>query len=395
MRVLLVSPSVKDRLYSLMPLAWALRTAGHETQIAGRPGFTDTITMTGFVAVPVGGEGPAGHGPGTPGGPAAAGAGRTGPYGSDGTGGYGPGGADAYDDGGTGPYAGGPGTAYGAGGGEPYTSGGGGAYGVRGGAVLDDHADVEGLLAHAALWRPDLILWDGAAPAGAEAAAKAGAVSVCAAGPFDHDAPLGAAAVLDTLPPSLRRAEHAERIPVRPVFYTGSAQLPAWLGRKVRRPRILVTGELSDAVFAGLLEAAAGVDAELVCDLGPDAQDRLPAGTRLPAHTRMLDTVPVAATLPTCAAVVHDGGAALTAAAVAYGLPQYVTGAADGGRVSAVAGRAAAAGAALPPGTPDALRALLADGGPRDGARALAAEVAAMPSPRDAVPVLERLVAAR
>lgn len=63
MRVLLVTPSAPDRLHALMPLAWALRTAGHETQIAGRPGFMETVTMTGFVAVPVGSDGPA-AGPG-------------------------------------------------------------------------------------------------------------------------------------------------------------------------------------------------------------------------------------------------------------------------------------------------------------------------------------------
>ncbi|MEU3598620.1 nucleotide disphospho-sugar-binding domain-containing protein [Streptomyces sp. NPDC006798] len=392
MRVLLVTPSAPDRLHALMPLAWALRTAGHETQIAGRPGFMETVTMTGFVAVPVGSDVSTGVGSG--GSTAAARAGRTEPYDTGGTPDPATGTGDGYDGGSAGPYTAGHGSAYDPGSGGRYGPGGPAGYPGRSGAVLDDHADVEGLLAHAALWRPDLLLWEGDAPAGAEAAAKAGLVAVCAAGPFDPATTSGAAAVLDTLPPSLRRPEHTERIPVRPVFYGGPAQLPSWLGRKVRRPRILVTGDLSDATVVAVLEAAAGVDAELVCDLGPDAQNRLPAGLRLPAHTRILDTVPVAATLPTCAAVIHDGGAALTAAAVAYGLPQYVTGAAGGTRVSSVAERAAGVGAALPPGTPDALRALLAADGPRDRARALAAETAAMPSPRETVPVLERLVAA-
>src|SRR5438128_1660008 len=51
MRVLMTVPPVPDRLHHLVPLAWALRTAGHEVRVAGPPGFTATINMTGLVAV--------------------------------------------------------------------------------------------------------------------------------------------------------------------------------------------------------------------------------------------------------------------------------------------------------------------------------------------------------
>ncbi|MGC7102055.1 glycosyl transferase, partial [Amycolatopsis lurida] len=38
----------------MVPLAWALRTAGHEVRIAGQPAFTADITKAGLTAVPVG-----------------------------------------------------------------------------------------------------------------------------------------------------------------------------------------------------------------------------------------------------------------------------------------------------------------------------------------------------
>ncbi|WP_084960247.1 nucleotide disphospho-sugar-binding domain-containing protein [Thermoactinospora rubra] len=51
MRVLLATPASAVRLFGMVPLAWALRTAGHEVWIAGPPGFAATINSTGFVAV--------------------------------------------------------------------------------------------------------------------------------------------------------------------------------------------------------------------------------------------------------------------------------------------------------------------------------------------------------
>jgi UDP:flavonoid glycosyltransferase YjiC (YdhE family) len=40
----------------MVPLGWALRTGGHEVQVASRPAFAETINQTGFVAVAVGGD---------------------------------------------------------------------------------------------------------------------------------------------------------------------------------------------------------------------------------------------------------------------------------------------------------------------------------------------------
>ncbi|WP_406637059.1 nucleotide disphospho-sugar-binding domain-containing protein [Amycolatopsis sp. WGS_07] len=51
MRVLMAAPSSPARLHNLAPFAWALRTAGHEVKIAGRPSFAEEILRTSAVAV--------------------------------------------------------------------------------------------------------------------------------------------------------------------------------------------------------------------------------------------------------------------------------------------------------------------------------------------------------
>ncbi len=53
MRVLLAAPSSPARLHNLVPLAWALRTAGHDVKIAGRPSFVEEILTTGCVATDI------------------------------------------------------------------------------------------------------------------------------------------------------------------------------------------------------------------------------------------------------------------------------------------------------------------------------------------------------
>src|SRR4051794_8709625 len=54
MRILFVTYHGKTIFYSMAPLAWALRAAGHEVRIASQPSFADVITGAGLTAVPVG-----------------------------------------------------------------------------------------------------------------------------------------------------------------------------------------------------------------------------------------------------------------------------------------------------------------------------------------------------
>ncbi|CAM3350710.1 nucleotide disphospho-sugar-binding domain-containing protein [Kibdelosporangium persicum] len=322
MRVLLAAPPSTARLHNLMPLAWALRTSGHEVQIAGRPKFTETITTTGFVAVAAGTDGS--------------------------------------------------------------------------GDRLAGESDVDDLTSYAALWRPSLVVWDAHAPAGAEVARAVGAASVRVLNPSDDDGPAGGPvpdATVNCLPPSLRAPEDTGHLPVRYVHYSGPSVIPAWLRRKPRRRRVLVTTQdaagLSGTVLdPALFDTAARLRIELVCTL---AEDQIPSGTTIPANVRFFDAVPVDAVLPTCAAIVHDGTAAQAMAALTNGLPQLAVGA------SGLAARIAEHGAGLVAGQADgpALEKLVDDASLPENARRLGAEMAAMPSPRELVPELARIAGSR
>ncbi|MFG1944146.1 nucleotide disphospho-sugar-binding domain-containing protein [Nonomuraea sp. NPDC048826] len=319
MRVLLAVPSSRARLYGMVPLGWALRTAGHAVQIAGRAPFTREITATGFVAVSV--EEPAG----------------------------------------------------------------------------DDPYELGGVLDYAARWRPDLVVWDAAARGVAEAARQVGAAGACLMGPLDHGTvPQDPGAVtLTTLPEALRPAAHAGHHPVRFVPYTGPAELPSWLGRKPRRPRVYVS-RVDAAPLGGLLDAAGARHVEIVC-----AAAQVPEGLRLPPNVRLVDGVPEVAVLLSCAAVVHDGDPVAAVTALACGLPQLALVSRDGpARKDGLPAEVARLGAGLvadpaDAGTPAAhLDRLLGDATLREGAERARQRIAESPSPRDVVPTLAGLAPA-
>lgn len=265
---------------------------------------------------------------------------------------------------------------------------------------LADPADVDGAVRYAALWRPDLVVWDGHAPAGAVAARTCGAASVRMLGPLDHagtdtqdpesavlsrlgDAPsrhglvgpdlLRADLTLDTTPPGMRTLHHGDGAvrTVRHVPYDGPSVVPAWLRRLPRRPRIHLHLGGAHAPLAEAFGAIGAVDAEVICAL---PADRIPAGVDLPENVRLLDTVPLQALLPTCGAVVHDGSPVIGAAATVYGLPHL----------------AVEAGVSAPV-LAERIRLLLTDPQLRAAAERARDESAALPAPRGILPELVRL----
>src|SRR5687767_2123708 len=56
MRVLLTSFAMDAHFNGAVPLASALRTAGHDVRFAGQPSLVDSITRAGLTAVPVGAD---------------------------------------------------------------------------------------------------------------------------------------------------------------------------------------------------------------------------------------------------------------------------------------------------------------------------------------------------
>src|SRR5256885_12209835 len=54
MKVLFVSWAWPSHFYPLVPLGWALTSAGHEVRVATAPDRVDTITRTGLIGVATG-----------------------------------------------------------------------------------------------------------------------------------------------------------------------------------------------------------------------------------------------------------------------------------------------------------------------------------------------------
>lgn len=345
MRVLMAAPGDAGRVHNLVPLAWALRAAGHLALVAVAPGLVPVVNRAGLVAVSVGRD---------------AGEGRD---------------ASAQD------------PAQDASAADP-------DHDVRAVFEDDDAAAVADLIDFADQWRPDFVVWDRLVPAGAvvarrlgvpslrvldvldpadlsapgggESAARLRAALVPYDAPFDDDLLTGDL-TFDPTPPSMRPDPLPDVIPIRYVPYHGPAILPAWLARLPRRPRVLL-----DAAGAGdrlpvLLGALDALDeeAETICLLPGGGSGSV---AEIPDSVRVLESAPLGALIPTCSAVA-TARPRLAAAALAHGVP-------------------------LVPDGPDADLAerivrVAEDAGGRDRAGALRAENDARRGPADVVALLE------
>jgi UDP:flavonoid glycosyltransferase YjiC (YdhE family) len=217
-------------------------------------------------------------------------------------------------------------------------------------------AMVGDLLAFARSWRPDLIVYDALTFAGPLAAklldipavrslfgpdvtyfinAKSIAAVLDRLGLDEVDL-LGAATV-DPCPASLQYCDAlapARRIRTRYVPYGGLAEVAPWLTEPPARPRICLTWGtsihrlLGDRAFVSsevLLGAAKLADergAELVLAITAGQRRLLP--DLLPANVRVVESVPLDALLPTCQALIHQGGAGTMLTGLRHGLPQLV-----------------------------------------------------------------------
>ncbi|GAA2617479.1 DUF1205 domain-containing protein [Actinomadura fulvescens] len=285
---------------------------------------------------------------------------------------------------------------------------------------------VDGVLDAARAWSPDLIFAPPLQGAGPLAAAALGIPYV--------DMPVGLYDARHDLPDMVREAmtEHYERHgvtgrppvtvristclpsfaehlpegtrpgdawPMRHVSYNGGSVLPDWLRERPERPRIAVTlGTIEAqwggiAVLAPLMAAAGAVDAEFVLTLGGGDVSLL--GT-LPPNVRVVEWAPLDALLETCEAVIHHGGSGTSMTAIQSGIPQCVLpqGSYQHSDVDVIAelgigflADAASLGAAE-------CYTLLKDDAMRDAARRARDEMRSMPAPAEVVPRLAELAAA-
>lgn len=115
--------------------------------------------------------------------------------------------------------------------------------------------------------------------------------------------------------------------PMRYTPYNGGAILPDWLTNPPARPRIAVTLGAIDARWGGIARlapffASAGeIDAEFVLTLGGGDVTLL---GDVPPNVRVVEWLPLAALLETCSGVIHHGGTGTAMTALVTGVPQCV-----------------------------------------------------------------------
>jgi glycosyltransferase (activator-dependent family) len=416
MKVLFTSLAHHTHYYPLVPLAWALRTAGHEVRIASQPELVDVITGTGLTAVPV--EWSLGD---------LADLGVLGQIHDE---------ASAHVQG----------FDYAARGDHPWTWE--QLLALENTMVpallgaLNNDTMVDSLLRFARDWQPDLVIWEtftlvGGIVAQATGAAHARLVSgpdislrarrefrriaaeqpaanredptaewlewtlerIGAPGGFTEDLVTGQWTI-NTTPPSTQLDLGLPTLQVRYVPYNGPSVVPDWLRHPPERDRVCVTlGASGSDVGLGLtdiLRALGDLDVEVVATMDPAERE---AAGELPANVRAVDFVPLNDLLPSCSAVVHHGGVGTKATAELHGVPQLVISFGWDTEVMGADLEKAGAGLSVPGGTATAdvirervLR-LVKEPSFAAGARKLQAEMLTVPSPNDVVADLERLVA--
>ncbi|WP_327000798.1 DUF1205 domain-containing protein [Dactylosporangium sp. NBC_01737] len=330
MKVLFTAYPESTHFMLMAPLAWALRTAGHEVRVAVQPKFAPVVTQAGLTAVPVGSDRDLWQ-----------------IMRRD---------ADWLDGGRVGwpaPYDGSDGDAMI----EGYR------LQVNRWHKVSNTPMIADLVGFARSWRPDLVLWEPTTYAGGLAAVACGAAhgrmligedvfgqtrARFLTGGHAED-PLGAwlsgyarrygfafdeelvtgQFTVDQLPPALRGvpAPAVRVVPMRYTQYGGAASIPAWVRQRPSRPRVAVTLGLTATDHAvgyavsiqELLDAFAGDDLELVVTIPLTEQARL---TRFPSNVRLVDYVPLQALLPTCSAVVHHAGVGTLLTSALHAVPQ-------------------------------------------------------------------------
>jgi glycosyltransferase (activator-dependent family) len=412
-RVLFATCPDRSIVQYLVPLAWALRTAGHDVRVASQPQFADVITQAGLTAVPVGRTCDIHRALETvPHKRASARAGLPQPY-------------DAAID---------PNLA------TPEHLRSGYDHLVTWWHKMDNLPVIADLVAFARHWRPNLVIWEPRTFAGSVAAKAVGAAharmlwsmdvfgvtrqryrELCVSekdllaewlggharelgGEFTEDMVTGQFTI-DQLPDALRIAADLRYVPLRHTPYGGPATVPSWLREPPGKPRVALTlGLTATTRFAGytvdvdrILAALAGLDIEVVATLAAETRT---APRTVAENTRIVPFVPLSDLVATCAAVIHHAGAATCATTTLHGRPQLAI--PFHFDQPALAERLARRGAGLVIDSAEAtgervrhdLLRLLDEPGFRVGAERIRDEMLAMPTPNETVRRLEELTAA-
>lgn len=207
---------------------------------------------------------------------------------------------------------------------------------------------------------------------------------------------LPAPAEVFTIAPSSVAGEQRAR-PMRFVPITGAGAAPEELTRPGPRPRIIVSRStvpdpLPDRLMSCVVSAAEGADVEVVLARPDKRVSRRP----LPANVRSTPWLPFPQVFPAASATVHHGGAGTVLTALAAGIPQLVVPGTGDRTVNAELVATRGAGLAVPAKqiTTATLERLVSDASLAAAAREVAAEIAAMPAPDDLIEPLVALATA-
>src|ERR1700729_2458318 len=314
LRVLFPTWAFSGHLNPMVPLGWALRAAGHETLVASHPSFAPVIARAGLPALPVGPEFDLDAEV-----RAETIAGRW------------------YDESSLTP--------------EEIRRRDRSLVGLqaprRSAEVMADD-----LVAFARYWRPDLVVFEPTSFVGPLVARLLGVPAVRHLWTADFTAPLNLVEerllgplfarfgldeigvlgelTLDPCPPRLEVADDLPRQPIRYVPYNGPAVLPGWLREPPARRRGCVTwgtsltgvgGSDRMSHVPGVVRALAGFDVEVVVAVLESQRELF---TEMPANVRSVGPVPLHLLLPTCDAIIHQGGGGTLMTALVCGVPQLV-----------------------------------------------------------------------
>jgi glycosyltransferase (activator-dependent family) len=314
-------------------------------------------------------------------------------------------------------------------------------------AWLANDTMMDDLVEFSRQWQPDLVLWNSVTYAGSVAAAASGAVhgrvlylidvftrmrqdylhAMALRPPAERVDGLGdwlsgwagkygcdfsedlvnGQFTIDQLPEPFRLDHGLTMLDMQYVPYNGPAVVPSWVMERPRVPRVLMTfglssrdwpelGVVSPARIQEILDAVSDLKIELVLTLPADLQRQL---RRVPDNTRLVEFVPLAAILPSCAAVVHHGGIGSFGSSLRYGVPQMlISQALDAPLKFELLDRIGAGVSIKPaqvdgPGVRAGLVRLLEDPSFRTSAERLQQEMLAMPTANELARNLEELVA--
>lgn len=426
MRVLFASYAEKTHFLSMVPLAWALRGAGHEVRVASQPALVDVITGAGLTAVPTGTD----HSMWKI--------------------------VDRFV---KGRFA------------EinpefaremrstslpPFELAGLPACEVTWERIRDGYQEMiktykhanatmrDELVELARAWRPDLVIWEPmtySAPIAAQAAGAAHArMPWCLdafgmmrtrflrqlaerpdtqrrdplaewlaaeasrfGGAFSEELATGHVTI-EQFPTAVLLDTGLDTLPMRYVPYNGPSVVPRWLWEPPTKPRVALTLGVSPTEHYGgysiglqdVLDSLADLDIEIVATVGAEGKQRL---ERVPGNTRIVSFVPLNVLVPTCSAVVHHAGFGTVNTVSLHGRPQTTLPESDDAPLVSRRLQALGTGStirmreATGERIRESLLRLLAEPGFATRAARLREEMLAMPTPNDVVPELVRLAA--